>query len=68
MNFYDFNPNYQNEMSFINNQLPIDNVIYKINQLETYTKKLELRIQRLENLLNDNIVNNNEPDKGLYMI
>ena len=68
MNFYDFNQNFPNEISFMNNQLPIENTIYKINQLETYIKKLELRIQRLETLLNDNITNNNEPDKGLYMI
>ncbi|MBQ8219556.1 MAG: hypothetical protein IJZ79_07375 [Bacilli bacterium] len=68
MNFYDFNQNCPNQMPFMNNQLPIENTVYKINELENHIKKLELRIQRLESLLNDNIVNNNEPDKGLYMI
>ena len=68
MNFYDFNQNCPNQMPFMNNQLPIENTVYKINELENHIKKLELRIQRLEGLLNDNIVNSNEPDKGLYMI
>ncbi len=67
MNFYDLNQNLPPQLlPSINNQLPVD-INYKINEIENRLKKIELRIQRLENSQNNNF-NNNEPDTGLYMI
>ena len=62
MNFYDLqNPYPPNNP----NNIPMD-INYKINELETRLKKIELRLQRLES---SNIESNyNEPDTNLYMI
>lgn len=46
------NPNYLNDIN------------YKLNELENYIKKLEQRITILEN----NKLNYDEPDNNLYMI
>jgi len=46
----------------INNEL-----LYKINEIETRIKKLEQRIARLESDSGNNI-NYSEPDNSLYMI
>ena len=61
MNFYDnmmspmmINPNFINDIN------------YKINELENNIKKLNERIERLESIKNDNLYNNKED--GLYMI
>ena len=46
--------------------LSIEEILDKINELETRLKKIELRLQRLES---SNIESNyNEPDTNLYMI
>lgn len=42
-----------------------DNIINKLNELESYIKKLEQRIIKLENSNNHNY---NEPDNSFYMI
>lgn len=72
MNFYDLQNPYPpnipiipNNMSGNPNTIPID-INYKINELETRLKKIELRLQRLESSNMDS--NYNEPDTNLYMI
>ncbi len=70
MNFFENNPNYMNmpmTPPMMNNINNMNNIDYKINELENHLKKLEQRITRLEN---NKFKNNNytEPDNSLYMI
>lgn len=59
MNFYpnEFNP-------FMINPNYINDMMYKINELENRVKKLEQSIETYANSKN----NHNEPDNNLYMI
>ena len=64
MNFFPngFVPNNEvGNMNIYNN-----NLLNKINEMDTRIKKLEQRIIRLENEYGN--INYNEPDKSLYMI
>ena len=66
MNFFDNIPNFNPQITPINNPIMNNNINYKIQELEQKIKKLELRIIQLEN--NNQNHTYTEPDNSLYMI
>lgn len=61
MNFMN-NPN----IPIINNPNMINDILYKLSEYENRIKKLEQKVNRLENNSYNNY--NNEPDNNMYMI
>ena len=67
MNYMENMPIQPNMIKPFNNQNIINELLYKLNEMDNKIKKLEQRINRLETS-KDNINNYNEPDNLMYMI
>ncbi len=67
MNYMENMPIQPNMIMPFNNPNIINELLYKLNEMDNKIKKLEQRINRLETV-KDNINNYNEPDNLMYMI
>lgn len=67
MNYMENMPIKPNMIMPFNNPNIINELLYKLNEMDNKIKKLEQRINRLETA-KDNINNYNEPDNFMYMI